>query len=686
MTLPKIPIGVGFPLYKGVEYINDAIEAADKAQQDSASAKTSSENAVSTANAAETKADSVQEQFNQVVIKGDSSVEAAQARVDAEGNSFTTLKERLDNGDALLAENTSTDRHEVLNKSFQERKSFGVSSEEILKPIWFTWEAPINIYKKDGLFLTDFDVSEFEPTNTGNTFYVDPVNGSDSNNGLSLVTALKSVYAAINKGNVGLVLIASGTVKRTELPATIPNRDLSIKALPGADVTFSCHDDLTWSLVSGMSKTYQTTRSATDWVWDSKKADENGDNEKLVLRSSIAEVESNPGSYFINGSTVYVHTFDSRNLIGDKDIRVYLGTISLEHIGDKTLYFENIKFEGGRWRVYNSSTGLDPLVLAKGCSWKYMAGNQPGGFELIGGDAYLQNCVAAKNMADGFNYHIGNGRTNRVIEVDCVGRDNGNRTTPINSDNGSTMHDGGQIIRINGAYYRNEGPNVADVNNGTQSWNLGCIGLESRSTVNSADFRARDNMMMRLDGCITNEPSSIESADGATIETNDVVTNAVITSNYPLEVDIPSLVTGVVRTLNKSIMSVSKEIPILKENISSLESKTVHSSGVNANGQWIRFQDGTQIAVTSLILLNGETFVADGALYRSSNSFTVPFPNSFVGASYQVTVVPRRLGGSGTDNRVWVTMYTQDSFMLYKTNGTSLTDCGYVATIIGRWK
>lgn len=108
MSLPKIPIGVGFPLYKGVEYINEAIEAADKAQRDSVSAKTSSENAVNTANAAETKADSVQEQFNQVVIQGDSSVEAAQARVDAEGNVFPTLKDRMDNGDALLAERATS--------------------------------------------------------------------------------------------------------------------------------------------------------------------------------------------------------------------------------------------------------------------------------------------------------------------------------------------------------------------------------------------------------------------------------------------------------------------------------------------------------------------------------------------------------------------------------------------------
>jgi lysophospholipase L1-like esterase len=76
MTLPKIPIGVGFPLYKGVEYINQMIE----------------------------EVNGFQKQIDQMVIEGDSSVEAAQARVDADGNAFTTLKERLDNSDDILSE------------------------------------------------------------------------------------------------------------------------------------------------------------------------------------------------------------------------------------------------------------------------------------------------------------------------------------------------------------------------------------------------------------------------------------------------------------------------------------------------------------------------------------------------------------------------------------------------------
>ena len=53
-------------------------------------------NALSLSESADTLSKSVQEQFNQVVIDGDSSVEAAQARVDASGHTNATLKERLD--------------------------------------------------------------------------------------------------------------------------------------------------------------------------------------------------------------------------------------------------------------------------------------------------------------------------------------------------------------------------------------------------------------------------------------------------------------------------------------------------------------------------------------------------------------------------------------------------------------
>ena len=61
-------------------------------------------NALSLSESADTLSKSVQEQFNQVVIDGDSSVESAQARVTADGVTKATLKERLDDEHTEFAE------------------------------------------------------------------------------------------------------------------------------------------------------------------------------------------------------------------------------------------------------------------------------------------------------------------------------------------------------------------------------------------------------------------------------------------------------------------------------------------------------------------------------------------------------------------------------------------------------
>lgn len=86
--------------------LNNAIEASEIAYNDSREAL---DKAVESLN----KSTSTQDQLDQIVIEGDSSVEAAQARVDANGNTHTTLKERIDN-----------DYNEVT----QERDQVGVTS------------------------------------------------------------------------------------------------------------------------------------------------------------------------------------------------------------------------------------------------------------------------------------------------------------------------------------------------------------------------------------------------------------------------------------------------------------------------------------------------------------------------------------------------------------------------------
>lgn len=69
--------------------VDDAVNKAKTAEQIANEAKTKADTANNTSN-------SVQEQLDTIVINGDSSVEAAQARVDEQGVSYATLKERID--------------------------------------------------------------------------------------------------------------------------------------------------------------------------------------------------------------------------------------------------------------------------------------------------------------------------------------------------------------------------------------------------------------------------------------------------------------------------------------------------------------------------------------------------------------------------------------------------------------
>lgn len=101
----------------------------------------------------------VQAQINKLVVDGDSSPEAAQARIDAEGYAYTTLKQRLDNENVVLkeeveaarTEDISNDRIKGLSVNQIDKNKGKIDqtylSEELLEQIAGT--APINAVPAD---------------------------------------------------------------------------------------------------------------------------------------------------------------------------------------------------------------------------------------------------------------------------------------------------------------------------------------------------------------------------------------------------------------------------------------------------------------------------------------------------------------------------------------------------------
>jgi len=390
-------------------------------------------------------------------------------------------------------------------------------SGAITPPDGLGYNPPVTIpfIKNNGKAAHDFDVSIFAPT--GKTYYVDIKTGNDSNDGLTPATAFKTMNKAISMSDVVVIRVAAGVYYWNYGPTTINKPALSIIS-EGGKSTFSVHDKLTWTVSAGYTYTYEATRSAVASVWDTQILDKNGDYTPLTQRASIAEVDANPGSWYTDGTKVYVRTRDSRE-ITDDSVRAYLNVDNLKFAANGTLYLENIDFEGGKSavRVENLAAGNTTKLYAKNVSFKYSSSSN--GLTALGvSEAILQNCLAARNYLDGLNYHAQNSVIPKAVEVDCIGRSNGIENGHHN--NGSSIHDGGTIVRINGEYYENDGPNIADVN-GAKSWNVACVARQSTpSDSNSTNFYNQGTMW--LDNCESygSENDLVVAGNGTTYTRN----------------------------------------------------------------------------------------------------------------------------------------------------------------------
>jgi hypothetical protein len=370
--------------------------------------------------------------------------------------------------------------------------------KRITAPSGISYTPPFNVYKdKNNTFYTDFDITRFFSSFGLQSYYVAP-NGSDSNSGTQS-SPFSTFSKAYNMPDVGIIYMKYGTYDRGHgfAGATI-SKNISVLAI-GGEVKISAHDTLTWSVVGGYTNTYQSTRSTVDGVWDAKTPDANGDYTRLTKQTSIALVDANPGSWYSDGTTVYVRTSDSRT--PDSNIRVYLAVLNgYINSGTATVFLDGITFEGGTepLKISNANSTTRPTVYANNCKFKYGTSNN--GVTSQGALTYFVGCEAVKNNLDGFNYHIWNNLYCTSIEINCTGRNNG--YTGLDNNNGSTTHDGNTVVRINGTYYGNQGPNVVDINS-AKSWNVGCTAYNSAAGTSGQNSNYSGEASMWLDNCVS---------------------------------------------------------------------------------------------------------------------------------------------------------------------------------------
>jgi hypothetical protein len=384
----------------------------------------------------------------------------------------------------------------------------------VLPPSGLGWIPNIPIYKRFGGYSTAFDVATLWPAG-GTTYYVDYPGHADGNDGLTKATSFTSIPHAIAVAVSGdTIQIAAGLKVRSNFGLVVAGKSLRFVG-DGAGVILSPHDVLAWTLQSGT--TYQAARSAVNSVWDSNIIDANGDYQKLTNVASIAAVNAQAGTWFTDGTTVYVRASDSRSLIGDTKVRAYLSVTHVSITGPATVFWDNISLEGDVLLVTNGGiAGNAPVFYARNGKAKYCGDDNA--VRVEGCDTIFQNFEAAQAQLDGFNYHTMGGVLCRSIEINCKGRDNG--TTGLSNNNGSTTHDGQTIVRLNGEYYRNEGPNVIDVN-GARSWNLGCRAHDSLSIASGNRVNFWSDGEVWIDGGVSQNPGTYDQVVTATGKIHD---------------------------------------------------------------------------------------------------------------------------------------------------------------------
>lgn len=368
---------------------------------------------------------------------------------------------------------------------------------------------PFRVLERNNRYFTDISCEDLIRGKLSKMlpYYVNYETGSDSNNGLKETLPFKTIAAAYTAG-ARLIYLASGIHKNDSwgsINDSYTNTD-DLFIIGTGDkptyITSAPASNPVYTLQSGA--TYQCTLSVAKSVVDMKYLDKKGFPLRLDFKSSIAEVNASPGSYWVDDTTVYVHLKDGR--VPDSSVINLTRNNSGKYRGNQGYHFvKNVIFMGGSLTCgthgVESQTGVGSTLISfqKSCQFLYGESglyNNNGGEGTRNVNNYLtwsEDCVSYGNARDGFNYLAETGVGNKVVEIRCQGFDNGLRLTS-SSVNGSSNHGGGvssQVIRVDCKYYRNSGPNVIDID-GCQTANFGVTGFESVAPIgpdnNNVDF------------------------------------------------------------------------------------------------------------------------------------------------------------------------------------------------------
>lgn len=383
------------------------------------------------------------------------------------------------------------------------------------KPSGFNWNytSEFSITRRARTYFTDFMPSSSLSAPSGTTYYVNPA-ATGTADGLSWTNAFTNIQDALKASNAAVILLAPGhydwracgwiSAGTGLLPAFA--RDTAMICVGGKAI-LSTNDPATqsWSQNGTYPVVSETTHNAIFDVVDLTYKNARGIPIPYVKRASVADVAANPGSWYFTGTTLSVHTHNSR--AADSSVMAFRQKDNMDIRGSYNFYFENIEFWGGSEPiVYNVSNGNNKHIVCKNCAALY---GPNGGFLFRDiSRVSMLDCHAEYSELDGFAYrqNVHSVQTH-VLEVNCTAYNNGIYDYTNNYDNnvnGSSAHDGVRIVRLNGFHAGNDGGQIVDTG-GAQSLNLGVQAGESLATTQSGTddvgFKATASGEMWLENC-----------------------------------------------------------------------------------------------------------------------------------------------------------------------------------------
>lgn len=356
------------------------------------------------------------------------------------------------------------------------------------------------IRKDDNKIDDNLDLSSYD---TVNVLYVDRDNGNDSNDGASATPkkTIKGALTAISSatGNNWKVICKSYQFFRNEFVGETTQTDnydmyknIIIEPYDKDKkiLVTTAQETLSWT--SDGNGVYHATRSSIDYVCDMTEKDVYGVYKKVPEVSTLTECQNTVNSYYISGNDIYIHTKSgSAPTTSTYLISLALSTAKFNIRANLYLRLKNIDFYvSGAMDFHNASTNYENTLICENVGIYYCGDNN--GFSINNvKNVYMINCKTGYNLRDGFSYHFSQTPSatvsNSIIyEKNCMSFENGINDTNSNN-NCSTIHEGANIVRVNGVYKNSKGPSIADVGS-SKTLMIHC-GINQDISYNSFNFQ-----------------------------------------------------------------------------------------------------------------------------------------------------------------------------------------------------